>query len=378
MANGKDKKPQQDKTINLVDNLKFFGSKEGLSIVPMPVQRGGWSPLKTLQGYDTAITSAIYDNQPINPQVAQQYYRSSQQSIADKWGNAFARFVPSVGAKVGQGLGHVGGVFLAGATGDFEKIYDNAVVNAMAHAAEVIDEELPIHLGKNYSEGNLVKKMMTADFWTSDAADGLEFLASAAIPGMGLGRITGLTSTFGKASRVGRLLSSVTEATGANTGTVASTIYNTISEAGFEAKDTRDNYRETRAQALGYKNYKELPEALKQQVNLESADAAKTVMATNMVGLLGPNFLQSKWFNPKGNVSDSVIRRQVIGGKLTKQQVSDKYKWWKSFLKGFASEGLWEENFQSAVQQYEQRIAEGHRADAGFISGMIGNMANNI
>ena len=40
MANGNDKKPVNN-TINPVESLKFFGTKEGLSILPMPTQRGG-------------------------------------------------------------------------------------------------------------------------------------------------------------------------------------------------------------------------------------------------------------------------------------------------------------------------------------------------
>lgn len=71
-------------TISPVDNLQFFGSREGLSIIPMPAQRTGWSPLGSLGRYDKGRTSAIYDNQPINPKVAEQYYRASNQTIAGK------------------------------------------------------------------------------------------------------------------------------------------------------------------------------------------------------------------------------------------------------------------------------------------------------
>lgn len=248
----------------------------------------------------------------------------------------------------------------------------------MAHVQELVDKTLPIHVGKNYSEGNLVKKMLTADFWTTDMADGLEFLASAYIPGATLGKIGGLTAAAGKGTKLAQALTAVTEATGLNTGTLATTIYNTISEAGFEAKDTRDNYREVRAQALGFNNYDSLPYALKQQVNFESADAAKTVMGTNLVGLLAPNFIQSKWFNPKGNLSTSAIRKQIVKGELTKGEVATKYKAWQSAVKGFASEGLWEENFQTAIQQYEQRVAQGHITDANFVTGMLENMGTNI
>lgn len=212
-------------------------------------------------------------------------------------GNAGLAFIPGTALKVSQGIGHVGGA-LASLIPEVDFTgYDNAWVNAMANMDEKLREALPIHLGKTYETGNLVQKMGTTNFWAKDFADGLEFMASAMVPSGALGKIGSLSkmlSATQRGAKLGKALAQISKATGVNTSNTVAGVYNTVSEAYFEAKDARDQYREAKAQHLGYRSFEELPEQLQTQVDEEAAQSASRVFNANVAALAIPNFLESK------------------------------------------------------------------------------------
>lgn len=61
----------------------------------------------------------------------------------------------------------------------------------------------------------------------------------------------------------------------------------------------------------------------------------------------------------KNNAAESEIRKQILSGKLTPSQVASNISKRKAAFKGLVTEGLWEENIQASIQQYEQRLAKG-------------------
>lgn len=330
-------------------------------------ERAGTSPLKTLGKYDEGATAAIY--QPVHnadPEQLQAYYRGDNQAWWEQVGNAALAFVPGVALKTVQGIGHVGGAIASLAPNTDITGYDNAWVNAISNLDEKLREALPIHLTKAYSEGNLVQKMGTTSFWTKDFADGLEFMASAMIPSGALGKIGSISKALSSTSRgakLGKVLSDITRATGANTSNISATVYNTLSESFFEAKDARDQVREAAARQNGFRSFEELPMDIRQIVDEQAADAAARVFTANAAALAIPNFFESKWaqsiLGKKNNAAESLVRKQILSGETTADKIAGGISLRKQAFKGMMSEGMWEENIQAAIQQYEQRLASG-------------------
>lgn len=310
-------------------------------------ERAGVSPFKTLGKYDAGATAALY--QPVNnadPQQIQAYYRGDNQAWWQQMGNAALAFVPGVALKTIQGVGHVGGGLLSIVNDDITG-YDNAWVNAISNLDERMREALPIHLTKAYSEGNLVKKLGTTSFWTKDFADGLEFLASAMIPSGAFGKLGSISKALSntqRGARLGKVLADITKATGANTSNITATVYNTLSESYFEAKDARDQVRNVLAAAAGYNSYEDVPEEDRAPIDQQAGEAASRVFTANAAALSIPNFFESKWaqsiLGKQNNAAESLIRKQILSGATTADKVATGVKLRKAAFKGLATEGL--------------------------------------
>lgn len=328
-------------------------------------------PFKKLGKYDRGITSAIYEGSlDADPLKLQEYYRGEMQSGAKKLLNGIVSRGLSVGTKVGQGLGHVlgtGAAVLSGDVfkGDWSLAYDNMFAEAFANMDEGLKEAFPVHLSQQYGEGNLIAKMGTATFWATDFADGLAFLGSAYVPGMAIG---GLGKTFSGASKL-KMLQGLKNAglTTQNVTVGASTIYNTISEAGVEAYHVNKDLRQQLIQAG-------VPE---EEARMRAGEAAAETFGLNIATLWAPNVLQAKWFHGPINNRHNLLKQAVKNGELATGEVASKYQWWKSALKGLASEGLWEENIQTAIERYEKRFAN-RETDAGWLSGVASEGWTNI
>lgn len=217
----------------------------------------------------------------------------------------------------------------------------------MANLDEKLRESLPIHVTKTYAEGNLVQKLGTTSFWTKDAADGLEFLASAMVPSGLFGKVGSIAKTLSatqRGARLGKALAGVTKKTGINTSNVLATTYNTVSESFFEAKDARDQFRELRAQQAGYKSFAEMPEDDKVIIEQEAGETAARVFNANAAALAIPNFFESKWaqtiLGKQNNAAESLVRKQILSGKKTAAEVAEGVSLRKAAFKGMMSEGL--------------------------------------
>lgn len=330
-------------------------------------ERAGVSPFRTLGKYDEGATAALY--QPVHnadPETIQEYYRGSNQNAFQRMGNAALTFVPGVALKTVQGIGHVGGAVLSLLPDSDITGYDNAWVNAVASLDESLREALPIHLQQSYGEGNLIQKLGTSTFWTKDFADGVEFLTSAMIPTAGfskVGSIAKALSNTQRGARLGKALADITAKTGVNTSSALATTYNTVSEAYFEAKDARDQIREAAARQAGVRHYEQLPEDIREIVDQQGADAAARVFNANVAALAIPNFFETKWaqsiLGKADNAAESVIRKQILSGEKKAEDIAAGINLRKAAFKGMMTEGLWEENIQASIQQYEQRLSTG-------------------
>lgn len=196
--------------------------------------------------------------------------------------------------------------------------------------------------------------------------DGLAFAASAFIPGKVIG--AGLKSL--ESGQIGAHLFDKLSKIGINahkTNLVASTAYNTISEAAAEAYQTQKEL-EAIYQGQGY---------TAEQSKLLSAKAARETFGANLAVLAIPNYIQNRMFHGAWADKTAAARKAAIesGGKSTAQDLLGAK--WKDVTGGFISEGLWEENAQTSVQQYERAKAKGF-TDYDMTRELVDNFYSNM
>lgn len=183
---------------------------------------------------------------------------------------------------------------------------------------------------------------------------------------------------LGKASRgLGKAMAATKAATGVSTSALLTTVYNTVTEAGFEAHDVNTMLRQQLAQQKGFSSFEDAPEDVQDVIRDQAAQGAARTFQWNTAALLVPNFLQTKWlFGSKAIEPDDIIFKVRRGEMAVDAARKNKLAYLSQFGHGLASEGLWEENIQTAVQQYEARRAKGlHENDAviGPLAGAIRN-----
>lgn len=249
---------------------------------------------------------------------------------------------------------------------------------------EELKEAMPVYQSKAYMEGNWVQKLGTTSFWATDGFDGIAFLASAYVPGLALGKVGSLSKVLAASrmkgiAKFGEKLASFKDATGASTKLMGSTFYNTVSEAGFEAAESNNVLREEYARQMGYESFedsKKNPEDNAIIRDKAGAGAARTYW-WNVGALLAPNAFQSKWMHGnKTSMARELKRKFRADPKLAQQAAISKWDYAKGFGKGVLSEGLWEENIQTSVAQYEERLAKGG-TDQNALTGPLNNLMRN-
>jgi len=141
--------------------------------------------LESLGNYDRGLRGG----------VDQRYLRGANQSGIQQIGNAVARSIPSVIAKMGEGFAGTVSLISEAAkapfTGkmDWDAAFDSPFMKAFSDLEQAAENQFPIYGSQKYLEGNLAQQLWTTSFWTQDVADGLEFLASAYLPGTQLSKV---------------------------------------------------------------------------------------------------------------------------------------------------------------------------------------------
>ena len=310
---------------------------------------------------------------------------SQGQSSLEQWRNGLSKAVANVPLKFLEGAGYVYGFGKWGIGSGFDvKNVDDMINNDFAsffhNISKELDKALPIYGSFDYTEGNILQKMSTAKFWAGDFTDGLAFLASA-YGGSFIGKVIGkgvgaLSTTMGVAGETANTINKIT-AFGAGT------IYNTVSEAAFEAKDSYESvYPEVKKKMLSevtkkysdaFGNVMVTPELIEQeaeQLTKEKAGAAAAnVFVGNLAVLALSNSLEMKAFLGNPLDESKKLWRQIVKGEIKEGEIQA----WKSAVKGLgvgiASEGLWEEGMQNAMQQYQKKKALGAINGEGFTGG---------
>ena len=304
--------------------------------------------------------------------------RAQDQPVGQELLYGAGRLVGTTATKFLEGIGYIPAASVA----LFDKelmsdLLDNSWVNFWGNAEQSIKDKLPIYHTNKYNEGNIFKQMGTLGFWMDDVVDGLAFLASAAIGSKGIsavGKSIGaygkIAQAYSKATQMAKLgkvakggLIPIKNISG-QVDMVTMSLGNSAIEAGFEAKDTKD-------------------ELLAQGVSeLDAAKAAQGTYLWNMGVLMVPNYITNSMLFGKLNPLKGRIKRVVGKEGSVVQEVKPLTKMQKvgafagAGTTSMVSEGAWEENIQLAIQNYFQDKAEGKESDGQF-EGIFNNWAQN-
>lgn len=340
--------------------LNFKTSKSSFNNSLVPIQQ------TLIPNYDANKASQYVNNPTFNTLNPQRGYlemendMSQGQSTGEQWMRGLTKGVANIPLKFMEGMGYAYGLTKWGFKDEFDinhvdDLINNDFAKYFHEASKSLDTTLPIYGSFDYNEGKIVQKMLTAKFWAGDFVDGLSFLASAyggSFIGKGIGKGASL---LGTGVGVG--------VKGVNTinkwgSFAAGTIYNTISESGFEAKDAYDNVYKDLETKLG-------PELAKER----ASQAAANVFTSNLFILTVSNAFEMKAF--MGNPRDESMKlfRQIARGEVKAGEISAIKEGFKGLGKGITIEGLYEEGSQNAIQQFQKKKAQGFENGEGFTGG---------
>jgi len=333
----------------------------------------------------------------LKPNQDNEELRAQDQSVIGMLAKGTGRLVTSTATKFLAGLGYLGSAVPAIMTGDMSTMLDNGFSAAFNSLEETAKEAMPIYKTKKYLDGNILEQMATPGFWFDDIVDGTAFMISSMIGAKGMSAIAKGAGTY---SKIAKAFSKAT--TAAKTGQAAELLtvpmqkfvdastlatistFNSVSEAAFEAKDTKDSVLASLQKKV------ELGELSAEEANIRASEAAKTTFWTNMVLLAPSNLLEtSMFFKGTENVGlDRVFKEGATAGKtgkeiikdipaaLTKKQMAGTFA--KDALLSSVTEGAYEENMQSALQSYTQAKAEGKEENTGLVQGLMRNWVENF
>lgn len=278
-----------------------------------------------------------------------------------KAGSEVIKIPGILGGIVAGGIGQV----IDGVTGedntDFMKTaFNNSWIKASNQLNESINSELlPVYVRKAVSEGNLWDNISSIDFWATEGADGIGYIASMMIPGTIISKYSlgqKFANVLGKTQKAKEVLNKIGFA-GNKANVAMATVGNTIFEAGVEAQGAMDHYRQT-IESRGFlpitdPNYLS-PEQVKEYLEKESI-VGRNVFLANAAILLGPNAIMAKMMH--GTKGTGKLGENLYSPSTKK--LVDNVKT-QNFFKGagkrvgtaFASEGFWEEGMQSTAENY--------------------------
>lgn len=348
--------------------------------------------------YDAAkkFINKKYGYDALVPDMEDYYYQRDwgSYSLLGKAWRLPARFlarviVPGV-LKLGEGLGYVGSLLTSVGS---ENYWADVADNGMSKWLEGLEQDykdqvIPVYKQAGFNDKGFFSKLVDASFWTDEIADGVAFLASAAIPGMGmakLGKIGALvtevgemgeatasaTNWFGKAfssaNRFGRLATKVGLGSPAE---LTSFTFNTAMESAMEGagvfKDAVAKMKDLRKRGVGeYANLND------EDIRSRAGDLAANTIGANFAILSLSNAWENKLFFKRGHIAglpeyERAGEYLTLGEqfKVTSKALENLGKknpflsalsrtrvYGKKALEGFVAEGLWEENAQLVIQR---------------------------
>lgn len=309
-------------------------------------------------------------------------------------------------AAVDGGLG-LGGAFTGGILErmgydgefDLDDVTSNPVVDTLTKAEEYMNENLfKVYQPSNWNDKSFFEQVIDGAWWGNEGADGVAFALSNFIPagilgkaGLGAKAARGLAdlgemNAFTKFMTAGKAGLLRAENIGLNADRAVSTAFMTTNEALFEAKDTGDtfsnqylqNYNE--ANGTQFQTAEELAEVNPQaaeDLKAKKGEAMKHTFFANMAALSASNWIEAGLLNKfMGKTSKSLLGQELNTGDFLDPVTAVQRKGLDKFFNGtrlgstiatvgqqMATEGLYEENIQHAIQNVSQNMALNGKID---------------
>lgn len=308
--------------------------------------------------------------------------RAQEQSNGEKLLAGLGRAVAKTGAEFGKGLGYIGGGVAAIFTQDVDDIVNNAFVNAFESMDEAAKEAMPVHARREVTNGSLARQLWSPEFWATEAADGIGFMASSILLGGGLGAVSkGLGASKGLAN-LGRFLK-VTEG-GAKAEGAANTFINTMGQSYVESfaetdgalKEFDEHWVD---QGDGYYQSQDGGIINQEQRDKLRGKLGASTFTYNMVVTALPNYFTTKALFGSGGASKNIFDELNIDTKSIQSMkeglvnATKRGALIKTVLKqgatGSAAEGF-QEASQFAIGEYEGAKSK-MMTDDDLIDGLI-------
>ena len=238
--------------------------------------------------------------------------RYDQQNNASRLANALVNNLAIAGTTAVQGtLGTVYGLLAAAAQGEWSKIWDNDVNNAMADVQKAADEWAPVYRGELYQNKSMWQKLGNGVFW-SDFIKNLGYTEGMLIPG------TAMSSVLSKAPQVVRML--IPSLVGSFGEATAEAVNNKNEQLDYAYRVGAEEYQK-KAEQL-----KDNPEALAQlnaqfkqdmaNVEVDAVKAGNAVQLGNVALLTASNIIQwGKLFSKGFGTQRKTFGQQIKGLK---------------------------------------------------------------
>jgi len=295
--------------------------------------------------------------------------RAQSQSNLAKVGAGIGRIGTKAVSEIAKMPGVVGGILAAPFAKEgegWETAFNNQWVKSISQFNEDINAELlPVYVKKAVSEGNLWDNISSIDFWATEGADGIGFIASMFAPGAVLKSLNfgqkilgttakGLSMVNGEAKLAGAVRT--LEGLGINANKIdmaGITMGNTLFESGSEAGSAMESFQKDidRKLASGEINQQQY-----EQLQTQKAKLGRDVFVSNLAILLVPNAIQTKMIWGKGVGSQLVKDTPSLMAKIGNRG--------KNVLGALGSEGFLEEGSQSTVEtMFSNKAKRGELTD---------------
>jgi len=326
-------------------------------------------------------------------------YRAQQQSGFNKTMSGLGRVGVKVAAEVAKMPGMIGGLVGGLITAPFseepliETIFNNAWIRTIEDANQYINNEaLPVYVKNSVKNGNLIDNLTSIDFWATEGADGVGYIASMFVPGavlksLGLGKIMmkgaskGAKGMYKSAEAAQDALESI-KATDKGMDVFNATVANTFFEAGAESGGAMRAFESKKENFINKQLEKGLTEEEAEQFFIESkADLGRNIFWSNVAILVGPNAISNK-----------ILFGAKRGSKVASDYIDDAGKiltdpksiftakniagYGKELVKGGAREGFWEEAMQSSVEHMYMNEAEDN--ENASITGVVNSYIHTL
>jgi len=262
--------------------------------------------------------------------------RASNQSWGSKASRGVVQFAAKAGLEATKTLGVLGGLAASPfVEGDWtETAFNNPFIKSLEDAEEWVDNEMvPVYVKEAVQNGGFFDKISSIDFWATEGADGLGFIAAMFAPGAALKALkigsalakSGVRGTKAFNKLVGRSkyvddavndLNQGGKWFGANAekiDNITTSGFNTLSEAGIEAGGAMQSYEdeifaEYESGKISYEEYnKQLA---------KKGEIGRNVFLGNLAVLAVPNYINSSLLYGKRGTKQAV----EIGKKIEKKK----------------------------------------------------------